>query len=82
MELEIIFLRYISLGSADIDHHTPNRSSSMTIPHVDYSPLTGSFVHPSSPIPPTTTTAVLQSSSSPKQMSNNFNSQYRNRIFV
>ena len=50
-------------------HHTPDRSLCVNVPHVDYIPSPGTYVH--SPI------TVFQSSPS-KQVSNNFSGQYRN----
>jgi hypothetical protein len=62
------------VGSIDIHHHTPNRSSLINISHGDYSPSIGTFVH--SP------TTVFQSSSSPKQNPNHFSGQYRKEIYL
>ncbi|CAF1236201.1 unnamed protein product [Adineta steineri] len=53
----------------EIQHHTPNRSSTINLSHVDYSPSTRTFV-----LSPRTT--VFQSLSSPQQNQNNFAGQY------
>jgi hypothetical protein len=59
----------------DIHHHTPNRSLSINLSHCDYSPSTERFIH--SP-----TTLFQSSTSSPKQIPNNLNEKYRNKIFI
>jgi hypothetical protein len=64
--IEVKFvIRCYYIGSIEIQHHTPNRSSLINISHGDYSP----FVH--SPI-------INFQSISPKQNPNNFSGQYRN----